>query len=84
MNRFDFHPEALADLDEIWDFIAVDNLDAADRVVEDILAAVRALVPFPAKDISEPILHRGLYVSGLCGSTSSHTPTMKNPCGSWL
>ena len=49
MTGFDFHPEALADLDEIWDFIAVDNLEAADRVVEDILAAVRALVPFPGQ-----------------------------------
>ena len=25
MTGFDFHPEALTDLDEIWDFIAVDN-----------------------------------------------------------
>jgi len=30
----------------IWDYIAEDNADA-DRVIADILAAVRALVPFP-------------------------------------
>ena len=24
MTGFDFHPEALTDLDEIWDFIAVE------------------------------------------------------------
>jgi plasmid stabilization system protein ParE len=24
------HPEALADLEEIWEFIAADNADAAD------------------------------------------------------
>lgn len=47
MSDFLLHPEALADLDEIWEFIAVDNLDAADRVLEEIREAIRALVPFP-------------------------------------
>jgi plasmid stabilization system protein ParE len=28
---YDFHPEASIDLDEIWDFIAADNPDAADK-----------------------------------------------------
>jgi plasmid stabilization system protein ParE len=28
MSGYDFHPEAARDLDEIWDFIADDNLDA--------------------------------------------------------
>jgi hypothetical protein len=32
MNDFSFHPEAEADLNEIWDFIADDSVDAADRV----------------------------------------------------
>ena len=32
MNAFSFHPEAEADLNEIWDFIAEDSADAADRV----------------------------------------------------
>jgi plasmid stabilization system protein ParE len=30
MTGYNFHPEAAIDLDEIWDFIAEDNLDAAD------------------------------------------------------
>ena len=50
MTGYNFHPEAAIDLDEIWDFIAEDNLDAADKVIEDILASVDALVPFPHQD----------------------------------
>ena len=40
MIVYDFHPEALSDLDEIWEFIRSDNLDAADRVIAEILAAI--------------------------------------------
>ena len=28
-----FHPEAFTDLDEIWEYIAGDNIDAADQVL---------------------------------------------------
>ena len=49
MSGYDFHPEAYLDLDGIWEFIAEDNPDAADRVIADILAAIDALVPFPAQ-----------------------------------
>ena len=31
MNAFVLHPERTADLDEIWEYIAADSLDAADR-----------------------------------------------------
>jgi toxin ParE1/3/4 len=47
MTGYSFHPEARVDLDEIWEFISADNLDAADRVVSEILSAVRVLVRFP-------------------------------------
>jgi plasmid stabilization system protein ParE len=33
--------------DEIWEYIAADNLDAADRMVEEVYAAIQSLVPFP-------------------------------------
>jgi plasmid stabilization system protein ParE len=36
MSGYAFHPEAFADLDEIWESIADDNIDAADRVLADI------------------------------------------------
>jgi toxin ParE1/3/4 len=47
MNGFVLHPDALTDLSEIWEYIAADNPDAADRVVEEIHETIRALVPFP-------------------------------------
>jgi plasmid stabilization system protein ParE len=47
MTAYDFHPEARADLDEIWEFIRADALDAADRVIAEILSAIRGLDPFP-------------------------------------
>jgi plasmid stabilization system protein ParE len=56
MTGYDFHPEAAVDLDEIWDFIAEDNLDAADRVIADILASIDALVPFPHQGHKRPDL----------------------------
>ncbi len=47
MSGFVFHPDALTDLNEIWEFIATDNLNAADRVLNEIQETIRALVPFP-------------------------------------
>ena len=43
MSGYAFHPDAFADLDEIWEYIAEDNLDAADRVLSDIHAVLRIL-----------------------------------------
>jgi plasmid stabilization system protein ParE len=47
MSGFVFHPDALNDLNEIGNFIAVDNLAAADRVLQEINDTIRALLPFP-------------------------------------
>jgi plasmid stabilization system protein ParE len=47
MSGFVLHPAAYADLDEIWEYIAADNLSAADGVLEEIYQAIGALVPFP-------------------------------------
>jgi plasmid stabilization system protein ParE len=56
MTGYDFHPEAVLDLDEIWEYVAEDSLDAADRVVADILASIDALVPFPFQGHKRPDL----------------------------
>ena len=56
MTGYDFHPEALLDLDEIWEFIRADNLDAADKVIAEILSAIRALVSFPGRGHRRPDL----------------------------
>jgi len=44
---FELHPGAASDITSIWEFIAKDNPQAAGRVREDILDAIRRLVPFP-------------------------------------
>jgi plasmid stabilization system protein ParE len=41
MSGFLLHPDALTDLNEIWEYIAADNLDAADRVLEEIFEVMR-------------------------------------------
>lgn len=56
MTGHEFHPEARFDLDEIWEFIRADNLTAADRVVEEVLSALRALVAFPSRGHKRPDL----------------------------
>ena len=47
MSGYALHPEALADIDEIWEYIAEHNINAADRVVGDIFDALRTLVASP-------------------------------------
>jgi plasmid stabilization system protein ParE len=44
---FDLHPLAAQDITDIWTFIAKDSPQAARRVREQILKAIRGLVPFP-------------------------------------
>jgi len=56
MNGFAFHPEALNDLNDAWDFIAADSVDAADRIVGEIFDGIRALVPFPRQGHRRPDL----------------------------
>ncbi len=53
---YDFHPEVRRDLDEIWEFIAADSPDAADRVTAEIVSAIDALVPFPHQGHRRPDL----------------------------
>lgn len=47
MRRFRLTPRARNDLRDLWDYIALDSLSAADRVVEDIYSAMRLLAEFP-------------------------------------
>jgi len=47
MSGFTLHPDAFKDLDEIWEFIAADSLDAADRLIEEMYQATQRLVSFP-------------------------------------
>jgi plasmid stabilization system protein ParE len=56
MSGFVLHPQAYADLDEIWEYIAADNVDAADRIREEIYEAIQSTVPFPYIGHSRPDL----------------------------
>ncbi|MCU1333552.1 MAG: hypothetical protein JWM08_2544 [Candidatus Angelobacter sp.] len=47
MNAYSFHPDASADLSDIWEFIAQESVDAADRVLDEIENAINMLVSNP-------------------------------------
>lgn len=47
MNAYQFHPDASAELNEIWEFIARDNEEAADRALNEIQNAIDMLVDNP-------------------------------------
>ena len=47
MSDYAFHPDAFGDLDEIWEYIADDNIDAADRVLADIYLTLGTLATSP-------------------------------------
>jgi toxin ParE1/3/4 len=47
MSEFVLYPDAVKDIEEIWEYIAADDLDAADGVREEIYDAIQSLVPFP-------------------------------------
>ena len=56
MSGFWFHPSAYDDLQEIWEYIAADNLDAADRVVNEIYHALELLALSPHRGHRRPAL----------------------------
>ena len=47
MSGFVLHPAAVRDLYEIWEFIAADNLGAADRTLDELQESLKKLVDFP-------------------------------------
>ncbi len=56
MSEFVLHPEAVKDLEEIWEYIAADDIDAADRLREEIFGAIQSLVAFPYVGHNRPDL----------------------------
>jgi plasmid stabilization system protein ParE len=47
MTPYTLAPEALQDLQELWDYIATENLDAADRMIDTLFAAFERLAAMP-------------------------------------
>ena len=56
MSGYALHPEAFVDLDEIREYIAEKNPDAADRVTTEIFDGIQALVSFPDQGYLRPNL----------------------------
>jgi plasmid stabilization system protein ParE len=63
MNKYEFHPQAAIDLNAVWEFIAEDNPDAADRMIDAIEALVKRLLRFRIKVTAGPISPRVRYAS---------------------
>ena len=47
MSSFRLAPEAARDIEEIWEYIAADSIEAADRVIDEIYQTLERLVHFP-------------------------------------
>ena len=47
MEKFILTELAAADLDEIWEYIAESNLDAADQLIDDLYKAMQKLADMP-------------------------------------
>ena len=56
MSGYVLLPEAFNDLDEIRDFIAQENIDAADRVLDEIHRAIQSLAKNPGLGHQRPDL----------------------------
>jgi toxin ParE1/3/4 len=56
MSGYALHPEAFDDIDDIREYIAEGNPDAAKRMVTEIFDGIRALVPFPNQGYRRPNL----------------------------
>jgi plasmid stabilization system protein ParE len=59
-SRHVLHPNALRDLEEIWEYIAQDDPDAADRVIDQLFGAFDALATSPRMGHRRPDLTSGL------------------------
>lgn len=78
MTGHALHPDAYADLDEIREYIAEDNPDAADRVITEIFDAIRALVAFPSQGYRRPnITSRPLRFKRVREYTIAYAPEKK-------
>ena len=56
MKRVDITPSAERDLLEIWDYIATDSIDAADRVIANIRSEFQKLADMPGMGHARPEL----------------------------
>lgn len=58
MPGYVLSPDALQDLQDIWDFIAFDNVNAADQLEDELFDAFDIAVLHGARDVPEVIRKR--------------------------
>jgi toxin ParE1/3/4 len=56
VSDYALHPDAADDIDDIWEFVANESLDAADHVVTDIFEAIATLAVSPGQGHRRPDL----------------------------
>jgi toxin ParE1/3/4 len=74
MSDFCSPPRGAKDLDEIWEYIAADSLESADRVAEEIYQAIRSLVRFPRQWHRRPDLTSKLRFQSLRDYLIAYAP----------
>jgi toxin ParE1/3/4 len=60
-GRIESTPEAIKDLDEIWDYIAQDSISAADRMLDQLHDRFKLLARNPELGELQPLLADGSY-----------------------
>ncbi|MFT5029725.1 MAG: plasmid stabilization system protein ParE [Candidatus Binatia bacterium] len=79
MATISVHPQVeVFDMAEIFDFIAADNLDAADRVADGIVATFRELARQPFIGRPYPLKHPMLQGIRMCPAFRIPSPSFKN------
>jgi toxin ParE1/3/4 len=58
--RLELSEPALDDLEEIWQFVALDNEAAATRLVDELLGRLRTIETFPGVGRARPELGAGI------------------------
>lgn len=54
-------PDALGDLDDIWEYVAQDNVTAADKLLDDLQNRFELLTANPELGELQPLLSDGKY-----------------------
>jgi len=68
VRAYSFHPEAFADLDEVWEYIAQDSITAANRVIDNIESALNMLASNPYAGHLRPDLNSNALRFWVVGS----------------
>ena len=64
MESYILAPEAVEDSQNIWDFLSLDSVPAADRQIEGLLEAFEQLGRWPGKGIGAPTREIVQFASG--------------------